>query len=294
MKPPSPTSTGPAGGLELRLHRNAPGFTRSERALANYMLSNIERLPFDTAASIADTVGVSKMTVSRFLRKNGYQGLAEVRQELRRKFTIGDLQVSSRVERFLQGGGQNEKLSEALTLEIEALVKVYETVSTPEWERVVEAISRVPEILVTGFQMMDGIASIFEIRLQLFRRGVRRIDTRNGTLAEIHDAPPGSMLILFEMRRYSALSRKIAQLARELGHFVVIVSDPHCDWSHEVSDVSLMVSTESRLLWDSQAAFLSLMNLLLDAVAQRLKDSIGTRAAVLDQMVNRFGLLSGG
>lgn len=108
----------------------------------------------------------------------------------------------------MQGKGQGEKLSEALTLEIEALVKVYEKVSTPEWERVVEAISSAPEILVAGFQMMEGIASIFEIRLQLLRRGVRRIDEANGTLAEIYDAQPASALILFEMRRYSALSRE--------------------------------------------------------------------------------------
>lgn len=287
-------AAGLADGLEARLQRNAPGFTRAERALSNYMLANIERLPFDTAASIADTVGVSKMTVSRFLRKNGYQGLADVRQELRRQFTIGDLQVSGRVERFLRGKGQDEKLSEALSLEIEALVKVYERVQTPEWNRVVEAISTAPEVMVAGFQMMDGIASIFEIRLQLLRRGVRRIDTRNGTLAEIHDAPPASLLILFEMRRYGALSRKIAQMAREQGHVVVVVSDPHCDWAGEVSDIALTVSTESRLFWDSQTAFLGLTNLMLDAVAQRLQDSIGARASVLDRMVSRFGLVTGG
>ncbi len=288
------TSPKASTGLEARLQRNAPAFTRAERALSNYMLANIERLPFDTAASIADTVGVSKMTVSRFLRKNGYQGLADVRQELRRQFTIGELQVSGRVERFLRGKGQDEKLSEALSLEIEALVKVYERVQTPEWDGVVEAISTAPEVMVAGFQMMDGIASIFEIRLQLLRRGVRRIDTRNGTLAEIHDAPPASLLILFEMRRYGALSRKIAQMAREQGHVVVMVSDPHCDWAAEVSDIALTVATESRLFWDSQTAFLGLTNLLLDAVAQRLQDSIGARASVLDRMVSRFGLVTGG
>lgn len=285
-------SSGSAGGLELRLQMNAHSFTRAERALANYMLSNIERIPFDTAGTIAEAVGVSTMTVSRFLRKNGYQGLAEIRRELRRKFTIGDLQVSGRVDRFLKGKDQDEKHAEALNLEIEALVKVYECAGTPEWDRVVAALSTAPEVLVAGFQMMEGIASIFEVRLQLLRKGVRRIDTGNGTLAEIHDAPPRSILILFEMRRYGALSKKIAQSASEHGHYVVLVSDPHCDWAREVSDDHLIVSTETRLFWDSQAPFLSLMNLLLDAVAQRLRDGIGGRAAALDKMVSRFGLLS--
>lgn len=292
MKKSIANREGAADGLETRLQRNVPLFTRAERALANYMLSNIERIPFETASSIADTVGTSKMTVSRFLRKNGYQGLAEVRRELRREFAIGNHQVSNRVDRFLRSRSQDEKLRITLDLEIEALVKVHELVATPQWERVVEAVSFAPEVLVTGFQMMEGIASIFEIRLQLLRPAVRRIDTKNGSLAEIYDAPRNSVLILFEMRRYGALSKKIAQSAREHGHYVVIVSDPHCDWAHDVSDDVLMVSTETRLFWDSQAAFLSLSNLLLDAVAQKLKDSIGTRAKALDSMVNQFGLLT--
>lgn len=288
-------SENPASGedsLEARLQRNVPLFTRAERALASYMLSNIERIPFETASSIADTVGTSKMTVSRFLRKNGYQGLAEVRRELRRKFAIGNYQVSNRVDRFLKAKSQDDKLRVTLDLEIEALVKVYELVVTPQWDRIVEAVGSAPEVLVAGFQMMDGIASIFEIRLQLLRPGVRRIDTRNGSLAEIHDAPRGSVLILFEMRRYGALSKKIAQSAREHGHYVVMISDPHCGWSSDVSDDVLLVSTETRLFWDSQAAFLSLTNLLLDGVAQKLKGSIATRAKALDAMVNQFGLLT--
>ena len=110
----------------------------------------------------------------------------------------------------------------------------------------------------------------------------------------VAEEPPASLLILFEMRRYGALSRKIAQMAREQGHVVVMVSDPHCDWAAEVSDIALTVATESRLFWDSQTAFLGLTNLLLDAVAQRLQDSIGARASVLDRMVSRFGLVTGG
>lgn len=292
MKKRRESPENPDDGLETRLQRNAQNFTRAERALANYILSNIERIPFETASSIAEAVGTSKMTVSRFLHKNGYQGLAEIRRELRRKIAIGNHQVSNRVDRFLKTKGGNDKLRESLDLEIEALVKVYEHAVTPEWERVVEAVSSAPEVLVAGFQMMDGIASIFEIRLQLLRAGVRRVDTTNGSMAEIHDAPRDSVLILFEMRRYGALSKKIAQSAREHGHYVVIISDLHCDWAYEVSDAVLMVSTETRLFWDGQAAFLSLMNLLLDAVAQSLKDSIGSRAKALDHMVNKFGLLS--
>jgi DNA-binding MurR/RpiR family transcriptional regulator len=277
--------------LEQRLRTGRAKFTRAERALANFMQANLERIPFETAASLADIVGTSKMTVSRFLRKIGYQGLAEVRNELRRKLALGGPQVSSRVDRFLKKKSHGERLGQSLELEIEALVKVYEQATTPAWQRILDAIINAEEVLVAGFQLMEGIASIFEIRLQLLRGGVCRLDGRNGSFAELFDAPMGSVLILFEMRRYSSLSEKLAHAARERGIMVVVISDPHCAWANDIANDVLVVLTESRLLWDGQAVFLSLINLLLDAVGQRLDDSIRARAKSLDQMVARFGLL---
>ena len=69
--------------LAEKLRSGFPNLTRSEKAVANYMLAHLKSLPYETAASIAESAGVSSMTVSRFLRGLGYRGLSELKEQLR-------------------------------------------------------------------------------------------------------------------------------------------------------------------------------------------------------------------
>ncbi len=69
--------------LAEKLRSGFPNLTKSEKAVANYMVTDLKSLPYETAASIAESTGVSTMTVSRFLRGLGYNGLSELKEQLR-------------------------------------------------------------------------------------------------------------------------------------------------------------------------------------------------------------------
>ena len=51
------------------------------------MLTHMNSLPYETAASIAESAGVSSMTVSRFLSGLGFNGLANSKSTCVRKST---------------------------------------------------------------------------------------------------------------------------------------------------------------------------------------------------------------
>ena len=53
------------------LRERYDGFTVSERMIAGWLLDNMAMIPFETAASIGQLVGVSAMTEGRFLKSLG-------------------------------------------------------------------------------------------------------------------------------------------------------------------------------------------------------------------------------
>ena len=69
--------------VELLLRDRYDSFTMSERMIANFLLENMSGVPFETAASIGARVGVSAMTVGRFLKSLGYHRLSALKQDLR-------------------------------------------------------------------------------------------------------------------------------------------------------------------------------------------------------------------
>jgi DNA-binding MurR/RpiR family transcriptional regulator len=65
------------------LRTGLPDLPKLEAQVAQYILLNIGDLSFETGASLAIKVGISEVTVSRLLRRPGYQGMRGLKQELR-------------------------------------------------------------------------------------------------------------------------------------------------------------------------------------------------------------------
>ena len=57
--------------------------TPSERAIAAWLRDNIDAVPFNTGTQMAAAIGVSEMTLIRFLRNMGYANLRHLKDQLR-------------------------------------------------------------------------------------------------------------------------------------------------------------------------------------------------------------------
>ncbi len=276
-------------GLTNRLRKEFSGLSKAEKAVASYMLTNMSSLPFETAASIAESVGVSQMTVSRFLRALGYRGLSDLKEKMRNELDTTPLLISDRVDRIRKQSSGDSKLWDNFELEMQATIGVYELRGTRAWKRSIEILAKRSDVYVAGFQTIAGIASDFAARLDYVRPNVRLLDRGNGTFAELLAGQASApCLVLFEMRRYTKLSHQLARSAVDAGVPVIIICDNHCHWARDYTEEVLSVSTDSHLFWDSQAPFLSLVNLLFDDLIARLGDKVADRIRAMRELQDRF------
>lgn len=277
--------------LSDRIAGAYPDMTPSSRRIASYMLANEHLLPFEHAAAIADKVGVSAMTVSRFLRSLGYRGFDQLKNELRGTATTPGLLVSDRLDRIRGNDRDGVALHDNLQLEVNALIAVYEQVGTPLWNQTVARLVTSDQVFVAGFQTLGGLAADFAARLQYLRPGVGMLDGRDGTFAELFaGSAKRPCLVLFEMRRYTKFSQLLGQQCRQQGVPLVIICDTHCHWARDCTDAVFTVNTESNLFWDAQAPYLSLTNLMLDQVACKLRHRTADRLKALRALQDSFGM----
>jgi DNA-binding MurR/RpiR family transcriptional regulator len=280
--------------LEERIKEKFASMTPSERSIAGYMLGNIHLLPFENAADIATSVGVSQMTVGRFLRSIGYHGIGNVKKELRDSALSSGLKMSDRLDRLRGNADISQKVHQNLQREVNALVSVYEALGTPMWEKAIGRLVDADTVFVTGFQTLSGMGSDFAARLQYLRPGVVVLDGQDGTFADLlAGRSTRPCLVLFEMRRYTKCSQLLARKAQELGVSLIILCDRHCHWPSDHSDTVFTVNTDSSLFWDNQTPFVCLTNLMMDQVARRLKRSVTTRVKSMTDLQDEFGAFVG-
>ncbi|WP_227268423.1 MurR/RpiR family transcriptional regulator [Roseobacter weihaiensis] len=276
--------------LRDRLTEALQTASKADRALANYMLSDMGGLPFETAASLASKVEVSEPTVGRFCRSIGYEGFKDLKRNLKndmgdQPWLIGD-RLRDLQERTRAG---EDQLTRGLELEMAALVAVYEAAHRPEWQGAVTRLATARQVFAAGFQTERGMAQIFVNQLQYIRDGVHLMDLASGNFAELL-AMDGddAALVIFEARRYSRHARMLAEDAKAAGIPVTLITDPYCDWGHAVSDEMFVVPTAVNLFWESTAQMASLANLLVNGVFLELGPEVEARMSKFAQLYGRF------
>ena len=273
-----------------RLTTSLATASKADRILANFMLSELSSLPFETAASLAAKVDVSEPTVGRFCRTLGYKSFKDLKDHLKQDIGQQPWLVSDRLRELRERAAAGEdQLAAGLELEISALVSIYELARTPEWTRVVKRLASTPNVYAVGFQTERGMAQILANQLQYLRDGVRMLDLAGGSFAEVLVSDPAqSCLVIFEARRYSRLSRDLAIEAKKVGIPVTLVTDPFCDWGRDLVDEMFVVPTEFNQFWESTAQMASLANLLVNGVFLELGPKVEARMEAVTQLYSQF------
>nr|WP_298688550.1 MurR/RpiR family transcriptional regulator [uncultured Dongia sp.] len=273
-----------------RLNASLERATKTEKAIASFMLANLNGLPFETAATLAQKIGVSEPSVGRFCRAIGYQHFKDLKADLKadigdKPWLIGDRLKDYR-ERSRRG---DDELARGLEMEIAALVSNYELAHSKEWKRAVKRLARLPTIYVAGFQTERGLAQFLVNQLHYLRSGVHLLDLAGGNFSEVLLADARKVgLVLIEGRRYSRLARLLATEAKAAGVPTTLITDSYCDWGRELVDEMFVVPTAINQFWDSTAPVASLIALLINSIFNELGPSVETRMNQVSALYSRF------
>lgn len=253
--------------LQKKLKSRWDTFTTSEQKIATYMLHNPGGIPFETAASLGQRVGVSAMTVGRFLRSLGYAGLNELKEELR-----GDAPWLQ-LYRNPDMAGDPETMSESLKAEIQGITTAHALTRTAEWKSVVKLLVDADRLSVASFHQGRFLGLGFASLLQHVKPRTRFDEGLDGAYADLLlDSTPSSCVLLIDFRRYSRHFRILAEESAARGIPLAIITDSQCYWARQLTDHVLMLPAEMERPWHNFTAATSLLSLLIGAVIREQGD----------------------
>lgn len=283
-----------AKALSQRIQEHFSVLSKSERALANFLLTNPDCLMVESAASLAAKVGVSGMTVSRFIRKIGFHDYSEAKSSVKSTIFGGELPdvggIEQRYQRYGMRGGSEQWAAENFEAEISAIRQVYELKDSDSWQRCVELIASAEGLYLAGFQIIRHIAIGFAAQLEYVRPRVCYLDGLDGAYGQLFTDPvENKTLVIIDTYPYNIQAKKLAAFAIESGVELIVICDECCHWAREISDNVLSVSTNTGLVFRSKGAMSILTNLLTHDVARTLGESAAKHMGVVEQAEASFG-----
>ncbi len=264
--------------------------TKAESLIAHYMLTNLRSLPFETAATAAAKIGVSEASIGRYCRTIGFRHFKELKGRLQADFGDAAWMIGDRLRDFhVRSRHSDTERARALELELAAIVSVHEIAASAEFQRVLERLATTQNVFVAGFQTERCHALQLAHGLQYLRPGVRLADLAGTNFSEILlDDPQSTCLVLIEARRYSRLTRALAEQAYAANIPVTLITDPYCDWGRGTVTEMFAVPTDFNHFWDATSAMSSLIGQMVNGVFNQLGAEVEDRMAQVSSLYGTF------
>ena len=266
--------------------------TPSEKRISTWLLNNKDKIPFETADSIASAIGTSGITVGRYLRKLGYQNLDDVKSSLKEMSGMPYKQwgVTDRLDSWEQHQNMPDRHFQSLQMELDAIRDVYEIAQTEVFQRVSQQLAEADSVIVLGIQSTRGIANTFFSHLEYLRPRVVYADGSSGSwLESLNSEYEKPYVVLTDTRAYSTAARQFCRVASERHISMALITDIWCPWSRDYPLDLIQVKTDTGNFWDSLAPVSCLFNLLLSAVVEHLGPKLSKRLEQNRLLQQEFG-----
>ncbi|MEU1040549.1 MurR/RpiR family transcriptional regulator [Streptomyces sp. NPDC005551] len=257
--------TGASPTSQLRELFDGPRLSPGQRRIAQYLIEHITEAAFLSITDLAERVGVSQPSVTRFAAAVGFSGYPALRERLQAiaLATLGSAPGTPAEHR-------SNELQAAVDAEIENLENLRRDFADPD--KVIDvgrALSRSTPLTVLGLRISVSLAEYFAYAARRIHPDVRLV-TRGGSVA--YDAllqsreAGGTWVLAFAMPRHAHETLTAMRVARRAGLRVALVTDLPLGPLADEADVTFATGTGSRLVFDTYAAPLVMSAALLQAM----------------------------
>jgi DNA-binding MurR/RpiR family transcriptional regulator len=258
-----------------RIASAGPQLTGAERRVAQAVLEHPHLVAFGTVADLAAEAGAGAATVVRLAAKLGFDGFSALQSSVQDDLARQLRPAAERI-RELADRPQVERHRALATANV---AETIDNVNREGFEAVVRRISdlRRPVLVLAG-EAEYGVAMQFVHDLGALRDGVSAVSGNDVAVRrQLALSPPSSTLVVIDLRRYERWLLDAVTLAGELGHAIVACTDGPLSPLAMTAEYSFTLAARSASPFDSQVGTLTLLELIVAAVAERLRDTATSR-----------------
>ena len=264
-----------------KLQNDAHGFSKGQRAIANYIIDSYDKAAFMTANLLGRTVGVSESTVVRFAVELGYDGYPEMQKALQ-EMVVNRLTSVQRIEAMGDRLGNQDVLSMVIQADMEKLRQTAELVSRKNFQSSVDAVLNARRVFIMGVRSAAPLANFLGYYLG------QMLDTVHTVTASGVDERDA--VIAFSFPRYSTSTARGAEYCRSKGAKVIGITDSLSSPLGKNCDHVLLAKSDMISLVDSLTAPLSIANALIVAIAAKREQELQKKFSELESLWEKYNV----
>jgi DNA-binding MurR/RpiR family transcriptional regulator len=275
--------------LFAKIQNSYDSFSKGQKKIADYILSNYEQAVFMTAVKLGKQVGVSESTTVRFAVELGYEGYPEFRQALE-EMVLNRLNSVQRMEVAYSNIPEDQILDRVLLSDIEKIKHTLETCSKESFVESVKSILDARRVYIVGIRSCSPLASFLGYYLSQILEDVRVISTNNASeiFEQMIHLNEQDVVIGISFPRYSMRTLKAMEFANDRKAKIITITDSQHSPINLYSSCTLLAKSDMASIVDSLVAPLSVINALIVAICLERKDKVMDSLSEMEKLWEEY------
>ena len=261
------------------IHQNFNKFSKSQKLIADYILENYDKAAFMTAAKLGTMVGVSESTVVRFANSLGYTGYRELQNDLQ-ELIKNKLTTVQRISLTDEYSSKENLFKRVFKKDVSNISKTIDEIDYDVFDDAVNAILGGKRVYILGLRSSSFLAGYLGFYLNFILNNVKTVTAGPSDIFEqLLKVTNEDVVIGISYPRYSTRTLEALKYVKEKRSTIIGITDSLFSPAAQLSDVTLLASSNMVSFVDSLVAPMSLINALIIAVGmeKREEDRKSTR-----------------
>lgn len=262
--------------LELQKNHSS---TPVEKSIINYIINHPNEVIEMTMEDLARETYTSRSTISRFCKKNGYEGFNSLKMQLAIELNLflKDEMSSSTSLLFEKGDNASSIIDNITSQDTYSIIETVRTNPVEHIEKLADKILNCRHVVFLGVQFSGIIA--YDAHLRFSRLGIpcKYFNTECDILTYSYFADPQDVVIIFSYSGKTAVILEAADHIRGKGTFLASVTKNYNNELLEISDLHLYINSiddpENNLSLSSRIAALCLVDMIYAVLVNKKSDN---------------------
>lgn len=267
-------------------------FTAAERRVVPLLKNAAQVIELHSITKLAEASGVSTPTIIRLARKLGFDGYPNLHSAIRSEFAERIKQPLAKLEAQPPKAQGDHIINQFANSVVENVNQTINQIDYAQFDRAAEVLSDPDRsIALIGGRITWPVANYFANQLHLIRPNVTLVTPSQNLWPQfVMDMDQGSVLIVFDIRRYEKKIARLTQLAQSRQSTVILLTD---QWGSPVendADICFRATVEAPSSWDSVLALNFLVEALVAQIQRIAPKQTANRIAQMERFITESGM----
>ncbi|MEG2789552.1 MAG: MurR/RpiR family transcriptional regulator [Romboutsia sp.] len=272
------------------IQRQYPRLSKGQKLIAQYLISNYDKVAFMTASKLGEEVGVSESTVVRFANALGFSGYPKLQDALQ-ELIKNKLTTVQRVEMNQEYSDDCKILNKVLKSDIDNIKHTLEDLDEDVFQQASDKLLNARKIYILGMRSSFSVAQYLGFYLDIILDNVHIIRMDMGDAFEqVVRVTEDDVVVAISFPRYSKKSYQIVEYAKGKGAHIISITDSLFAPIATTADTTLLVKSNMASFVDSLVPALSLCNALIVSIGMKEKEDIKSYFDDLEQIWEKYSV----